>query len=1270
MTTAKRTGASPFPGPKPYSAEDRGSFRGRRVAASKLASSILAHRCVTLFGPSGAGKSSLMQAAVIPELVEDYDFRVISIDGWPLDERAATWLVDQLYTQLKVGARPREGDPLAQLEEAIERAERRSDRPILIYLDQIEQIMLPSRQSGEFEEFTRCADRIAAHPMRGLQLVLSMREDYLGRFRDYARGRRLLLEHGFRLGPLSVREIVKAVRAAARDGRPPQTWRIDQTRALVLQMRASDQREDEDAEVQAAFVQIVCRALWLARAEPARAPELLAGQDPEGEIQAAPILQAYLDAMLRSLGPLQRAAVELLEQKLITAEGSRRLLTEAEARSSSELDPAALTKVLDTLERASILRAEEHHGSRYFELGHDWLAMKVHEQRRARERLAAERAAAVELTRARAQARSARRVTLIVAALAVLSVLAGSCALYGKRRADEATRGAVAARKLADDLRTKAEQARREAVNDKQQAEREREAAVKAKREAEDAREDAERARRDSEQSRAIAKLAQRHAEQRHQDAVRSGRRARENYRRARVEARRARDATRLAQALGAVRDDPTTMLALLRETESPEDTPGWVPAVVDTLRKPVSQAVLRGHRSGVSTARFSQDGRRVLTASQDRTARLWTWRGVARELRSFDDHVAVVEDARFAPDDARVVTASQDWTARVYELAGPGPARKLAGHRRELLDARFDSRGASVVTTSRDGSVRVWPPEGEPKVLEQPGVSLTAVAVDPTGARIAAGARDGSVRVWSLPAAGAPTRVLRTRAGTVRDLTFSPDGRQLAAVTQGGSVRLWSLNGAGRGRALKGHTREVVSVRYSKDGARLLTASLDGTARVWDVKGERAPVVLGEVGGPRVYSAEFSVDGRRVVTASADGVARIWPTGGARDPIILSGHDEEVMYAEFSNDGRHVVTASRDGTARVWRADGDRGVRELRSHGGRVLEVMFDDSGAWLATRAADRSVLLWPRAGRGQPRALSHPARVVAMRFVDGALLTLDAAGAARRWPLRGGTPRTRATLRHGAKLIAAAISHDGEHAVTSTLEGLRLWSLADARATTLAGHSGTVQSVAFSRDDRRFATGGTDRLALIWRREGAGARVTRALRDHGGAVLSVAFSPSGRLLVTGSYDRKARLWRLASDDSTTVFEGHEGLIRSVRFSSSGERVVTASSDHTLRVWRSRAQPVILRGHTVEVTSAAYSPDELQIASGAADGSVRLWNADFTTSSLHARIERANPVCLTAEQRVRLLGETGEDAAEHAESCQREREQSAPPERRAPAP
>ena len=68
--------------------------------------------------------------------------------------------------------------------------------------------------------------------------------------------------------------------------------------------------------------------------------------------------------------------------------------------------------------------------------------------------------------------------------------------------------------------------------------------------------------------------------------------------------------------------------------------------------------AVLRGHDNEVMSAAFSPDGSRIVTASDDKTARIWD-AATAKEIAVLRGHDDVVNSAAFSPDGSRIVTAS-----------------------------------------------------------------------------------------------------------------------------------------------------------------------------------------------------------------------------------------------------------------------------------------------------------------------------------------------------------------------------------------------------------------------------------------------------------------------------------------------------------------------------------------------------------------------------------------------------------------------------------
>ena len=89
-----------------------------------------------------------------------------------------------------------------------------------------------------------------------------------------------------------------------------------------------------------------------------------------------------------------------------------------------------------------------------------------------------------------------------------------------------------------------------------------------------------------------------------------------------------------------------------------------------------------------VYSAAFSPDGRRIVTASEDQTARIWD-AATAKLLAVLSGHDDAVARAAFSPDGRRIVTASRDQTARIWDAATARQLAVLSGHE----DVRRSSR-------------------------------------------------------------------------------------------------------------------------------------------------------------------------------------------------------------------------------------------------------------------------------------------------------------------------------------------------------------------------------------------------------------------------------------------------------------------------------------------------------------------------------------------------------------------------------------------------
>ena len=181
------------------------------------------------------------------------------------------------------------------------------------------------------------------------------------------------------------------------------------------------------------------------------------------------------------------------------------------------------------------------------------------------------------------------------------------------------------------------------------------------------------------------------------------------------------------------------------------------------------------------------------------------------------------------------------------------------------------------------------------------------------------------------------------------------------------------------------------------------------------------------------------------------------------------------------------------------------------------------------------------------------------------------------------------------------------------------VRLWSLETwSCLTTYKGHDKVVWDVTWGPFGLYFLTSSLDRTCRLWRTDDPAW--LRMFVGHENDVSIVAFHPNGAYVFSGSDDKTIRMWAVTNGYPVRLFTGHTGNPTSMACSPNGKVLATADDQGTIILWdlASGRLKKRMRGHGKGgIWAVSWSVESTVLASGGADGTVRIWDVEPATEA-----------------------------------------------------
>lgn len=560
------------------------------------------------------------------------------------------------------------------------------------------------------------------------------------------------------------------------------------------------------------------------------------------------------------------------------------------------------------------------------------------------------------------------------------------------------------------------------------------------------------------------------------------------------------------------------------------------------------SQLFLRGHDAYISCVAMAASGRLLASGERGKRADVLVWDYVSKRLVfRLSEHDAGIAALAFSDDERLLCSIGAPEDARLY-IWDVQTGNICATHQKLT----------SIVTSVAFG--------GMARDVKRRDTACYQFAT--AGQRM--------LLLWVLNPMNGELTPSKIEQGVVRDYTcvqFSPERETLVAGSTSGDFSVVNVKTRRLIKNVSACSCGINSIAFFHAG--VLVGGGDGSVVHFDL--DFVDTCHVALDGPVASLALNAPQTEAVVGTQAGSIFRIRLLVAQRflqPALLFENHSSAVIHVAYAAGvSDRFATTSRDCTIRVW-----------------------DASDYSVVTKCFV--------ANAGAPTCLQYSLDVLLTGWTDGSIRCHSSDSGEQVWSIDNA---------HTGGVTALVLSHNQRFIVSAGVGGeVRVWDIRKRDMVShLKEHSMAVTSLALYHDDMHVLSCSRDRSILCWdlRNE---RRISSHIQRMGG-INTVALSSNQKLVLSAGQEKRISFWDLRIDSPVNIIQkAHDEEATCIAVAHRLEVFATGGNDRLVKLWDANSGELLQDGvgHSGNVRSLAFSPDDRQLVSVGDDGSIFIWN------------------------------------------------------------